>query len=299
VATLIVLGTAVGSLSAQTPAAKTPAEKSIEGTLTLGGKTYKLVSVAAYETKLFDDKAINVLACDKAIPTDKLKAALAKDGSDDSFMLWEPNIKVTFRTNGELMFMNAYAEGHSLSISGSGTGELAMKDGIARGKFAMTSDDKGKCEFTFNVAMTAAPVKKDDSKKSLQAGGQGDRPKGTSKIEKAEEEPTKPAKPKPTLSIYKLPLPKDAANVEYKTLVEQLKFTSPTSHTALAKSFSDQLAAAGWTKVDSDLIGKSVILHRKQGAAQLTIMIKPTETGSSVVIFTENVNWEKPTEAAK
>jgi hypothetical protein len=299
-ATSIILGTAVGFLSAQTPAAKAPAEKPIEGTLTLGGKTYKLASVAAYEAKLFDDTVINVLACDKAIPMDKLKTALTKDGTDDSFMLWEPNVKVTFKKNGEPMSMNSWAGGASLSVSGGGiSGELAVKDGIARGKFALASDDKGRCDFTFNVPMTSAPMKKDNAKKSLPAGGAAERPKDISKAEKAEEGQVKAAKPNPILSIYKLPLPKDAANVEYKTLVEQLKFTSPTSHTALAKSFSDQLAAAGWKKADDDLVSaKSAILHRKQGSAELTIMIKPADAGSSVIVFTDKVNWEKPAEAA-
>jgi len=257
--------------------------------------------VAVYETKLFDDMVINVLACDKAIPMDKLKAALAKDGTDDSFMLWEPNVKATFKANGEPMFMNSWAGGASLSVSGGGiSGDLVVKDGIARGKFALASDDKGKCDFTFNVPMTAPPAKRDDAKKSLQAGGAGERPKGTSKAEgKAEEEPVKPAKPKPTLSIYRLPLPKDAAKVEYKTLVEQLKFTSAASHTALAKSFSDQLAAAGWKKADDDLVAaKSAILHRKQGTAELTIIIKPADSGSTVTVFTENMNWDKPADAA-
>jgi len=297
-ATSIVLGIAIGSLIAQAPAAKAPADKPIDGTLTLGGKTYKLVSVAAYETKLFDDRVINVLACDKAIPMDKLKAALAKDGTDDSFILWEPNVRVTFKANGEPMSMNSWAGGASLSVSGGGiSGELTVKDGVARGKFALASDDKGKCDFTFNVPMMAAPAKKDDSKKSLQVGGPGERPKVTPKAEKAEEEPSKAAKPK--LSIYKLPLPKDAVNVEYKTLVEQLKFTSPTSHTALAKSFSDQLAAAGWKKADSDLVAtKSAILKRKQGSAELTIL-KPADSGSTVTVFTDNMNWDKPAEAAK
>jgi hypothetical protein len=286
---------------AQSPAGKAPEEKAIEGTLTLGGKTYKLVSVAAYEAKVFDETFVNVLACDKAIPMDKLKAALAKDGTDDSFMLWEPNVKITFKANGEPMSMNSWAGGHSLSISGSGSGELTIKDGVARGKFATTGEDsKGKCDFTFNVPMTVAPVKKDDAKKSLPAGGSGEQPKGMPRAEKAEAEPSKPSKPKPTLSIYKVPLPKDAANVGYKTLVEQLKFSSPTSHTALAKSFSDQLAAAGWKKADDDLVAaKSAILKRKQGAAELTIMIKPAEGGSSVIIFAENLNWEKPAETTR
>ena len=212
-------------------------------------------------------------------------------------MLWEPNVKVTFKKNGEPMSMNSWAGGASLSVSGGGiSGELAVKDGVAHGKFALASDDKGKCDFTFNVPMTAAPAaKKNDAKKTADVGGSSEQPKGSSAGQSAEEEPAKPAKPKPTLNIYKLPLPKDAANIEYKTLVEQLKFTSGASHTALAKSFSAQLAAAGWTKVDSDLVGKSAILKREQGAAELTIMIKPAETGSSIIVFAENMNWDKPT----
>jgi len=289
-----------GAPAAKAPdaAPKAPAERAIEGMLMLGGKTYKLTSVVAYEAKVFDETLVNVLACDKTIPVDKLKAALAKDGTDDSFMLWEPNVKVTFKANGEPMSMNSWADNHSLSVSGGGiSGELAVKDGVAHGKFALASDDKGKCEFAFNVPMTTVPTaKKDDSKKkTADAGGSGGRPQGSSAGQSAGEEPAKPAKPKPTLSVYKLPLPKDAANVEYKTLVEQLKFTSGTSHTVLAKWFSDQLAAAGWKKPDDDLVAaKSAILRRKQGAADLTIIIKPADSGSTVTVFAENMNWDKP-----
>ena len=46
-------GAATAKRSAEA-AGKAPAEKPIEGSLTLGGKTYKLVSVAAYETKFFE-----------------------------------------------------------------------------------------------------------------------------------------------------------------------------------------------------------------------------------------------------
>ncbi len=97
------------------------------------------------------------------------------------------------------------------------------------------------------------------------------------------------------LSVYSIPLPKDAANVEYKTLVEQFTFTSPTDHMTLAKSFGNQLAAVGWKKDEGELVSKaSAILKRKQGEAELTIFIKPTDKGSTVLIMSEGLNWEKP-----
>lgn len=273
------------------PSAKALANKPIEGSLTLGGKTYPLASVAIYETTVFDQPAINVLASNKAIPLDKLKAAIAKDGTDDSFMFWESNVKVTFNADGKPMFVNSWADNHSSSISGGSiTGELKIDNGIARGKFSSSSDDSNslKCEFTFN-----APVILKPAAKKIASSGEGDK-KSTAE---SSDEPR--AKARPTISIYKLPLPKDATNIEYKELVEQLKFASKASVSSLAKSFGDQLATAGWKKSDSDLVTpKSAILNRKQGQAELTIFIKPTDSGSTVLLMTEGLSWEKPSEAS-
>jgi hypothetical protein len=231
------------------------------------------------------------LASDKSIPLDKLKAAIAKDGNDDSFIFWEPNVKITFNADGKPMFVNSWADNHSSSISGGNmTGELKIDGGTARGKFSSSSDDSNslKCEFTFNAPVMLKPA----AKQTTSSTEANKKPTDTS-TDKAS------AKTPPTISIYKLPLPKDAANIEYKELVEQMKFASKASVPSLAKSFGDQLAAAGWKKSDDDLVTpKSAILTRKQGHAELTIFIKPTDTGSTVSLMTEGLSWEKPSEGA-
>lgn len=121
----------------------------------------------------------------------------------------------------------------------------------------------------------------------------------------ASEDADQPAKaePKaatgPLISARKLPFPKDAANVEFKTLVKHIQFSSPSPVDAVAKEFSANLKQQGWKDGVGGVMGRhNAILKREQGDAKLTIMIHPAATGSSVKIFTEGLDWTDVSDAA-
>ena len=96
----------------------------------------------------------------------------------------------------------------------------------------------------------------------------------------------------PLISARKLPLPGDAAGVEYKEVVEQIEFTSVRPVDAVAKEFSAKLKQQGWKDGPGNLMGKNnAILKREKGDARLTIMVQPAPKGCVVKIFTEGMDW--------
>ena len=108
-------------------------------------------------------------------------------------------------------------------------------------------------------------------------------------------ETTKPMPNAPTgprIAARKLPLPKDATDVQFKQLVEQIQFSSAQPVEAVAKEFSANLKQQGWKEGAGSLLGKkNAILKREQGDAKLTIMVQPAAAGSVVKIFTEGLDW--------
>jgi hypothetical protein len=107
-----------------------------------------------------------------------------------------------------------------------------------------------------------------------------------------EKSAAKPAKDQ--LNAKDLALTKDASDVEYKGLVEQLGFKSKTNVKNTCTELSANLKAQGWTKQGSDLITPaSAILKRKRGDAELTIFVKPEGSGSGVKMMTEGLAWKE------
>src|SRR5262249_15868176 len=102
---------------------------------------------------------------------------------------------------------------------------------------------------------------------------------------------------KPTenqLNAKDLALTKDASDVEYKGLVEQLGFESKANVKNACTELTANLKAQGWTKQGSDLITPaSAILKRKRGDAELTIFVKPAGGGSEVKMMTEGLTWDE------
>jgi hypothetical protein len=282
------------SLAAAEPAKKNPEPpqalatgKSCEGTLKLGGKTFKLEHVVVYRTKIFDDEGIAVLVSDTPIPVDKLKTALRDGkGSDDSFNLFQPHAKVTFNKEGKVQFSNSYGGNTSLSVSGpSLSGELNLDGGRARGNIRLEPGDekghKGSFDARFDVAMLVTPPLPETKP------ADEDSPKAKKANRKSKSAPAG------TVNVRDLPMPKDATHVEYKKLVEHIGFESASSVTTLAAFLSQKLEEQGWTKPDSDLVtAKSAILKRERGEANLTIFIKPSANGSKVTIMSEGLSWE-------
>jgi len=96
------------------------------------------------------------------------------------------------------------------------------------------------------------------------------------------------------LNAKDLALTKDASDIEYKALVEQLGFKSKANVKSACAELSANLKAQGWTKEGSDLITPaSAILKRKRGDAELTIFVKPDGGGSGVKMMTEGLAWDE------
>jgi hypothetical protein len=124
------------------------------GTLKVADQTYKLTHAVAYEAMSFDDKVINVLLSVDPIDKAKLKASLEKDGTDDKYFTFEPQVKVRFDKDGKASYTFAYADGTSINISGDRlTGEASVKDGKVTGqaKLALDPEDKGRFKSQFEI----------------------------------------------------------------------------------------------------------------------------------------------------
>ena len=88
-------------------------------------------------------------------------------------------------------------------------------------------------------------------------------------------------------------LTKDASEVEYKALVEQLSFKSKSNVKSVCAELASSLAAQGWTKESADMVQpQSSILRRKRGDASLTIFVKPANGGSEVKMMTDGLSWD-------
>jgi hypothetical protein len=103
------------------------------------------------------------------------------------------------------------------------------------------------------------------------------------------------AKPKTAgLNAKDLALTKDASDIDYKALVEQLGFKSNANVKSVCAELSANLKAQGWTKDGSDLVTPaSAILKRKRGDAALTIFVSPEGGGSKVKMMTEGLAWDE------
>jgi len=95
------------------------------------------------------------------------------------------------------------------------------------------------------------------------------------------------------LNAKELALTKDATNVEYKAVVEQLDFKSKSDVKKVCAELAANLKAQGWASDGPDMVNpKSSILKRKRGKATLTIFVKPENGGSGVKMLTEGLSWD-------
>jgi hypothetical protein len=97
----------------------------------------------------------------------------------------------------------------------------------------------------------------------------------------------------PGLKVKDLALTKDATDIEYKSLVEQMSFKSKLPVKSACVELTANLQGQGWAKDGSDLLNpKSSILKRKRGEASLTIFVKPENEGSEVKMMTKGLSWD-------
>ena len=110
------------------------------------------------------------------------------------------------------------------------------------------------------------------------------------------DEVTVPNESKPAAGGVKakeLTLTKDASDVQYNPVVEQLQFKSKSDVKSVCAELAANLKAQGWGNDGPDMVNpKSSILKRKRGEATLTIFVKPENGGSEVKMMTEGLSWE-------
>ncbi len=294
-AVVLVLGT--GAIAQEVPA-KTASVPGSQGTLSIGGKTYKLIHAVAYESKVFDDYLISVLTSNEPIAVDKLKAALKEGkGTDDKFTTFQPQVKLSFnKKSGEVSYCNSYADGHSFSASGGGLkGQVVVKDGRVTGNCSRVGEEGKTNETSFDVKfdleLIPAVIVADDPPKMKEKS----KSKGNSKSSKTDAGGDDSGLP----NAYDLPITKDATNIDRVKLVEQIKYKSPSDIKTVTAFLIQQFAAQGWSSDDNDLTGKSsTILARTKGQSELTIFVKPDGTGSTVTMMTKGLSWDEKKPAA-
>ena len=115
------------------------------------------------------------------------------------------------------------------------------------------------------------------------------------KASTSEPEKTEPTKPKVAgLKVKDLALTKDASDIEYTALVQQMSFKSMSPVKSVCAELAKNLKAQGWAGDGADLVNaKSSILTRKRGDATLTIFVKPDSDGSEIKIMTKGLSWNE------
>ena len=110
------------------------------------------------------------------------------------------------------------------------------------------------------------------------------------------EENSGPGEARPAVAGLKareLVLTKDAVEVQYNSVVEQLQFKSKSGVKSVCAELTAKLKAQGWVDDGPDLVNpNSSILKRKRGDATLTIFVKPDGGGSEVKMMTEGLSWD-------
>ena len=288
------------SASAQTPAKVAPPVKpAVSGKFVGNGKNAAIKFVSVEEHEPFSGKeAITLIFTEKDPATSK-----------------KPSFDAMFGKLGSALVLNVHHDGgifgcqvaHSAHQKQGFTslGEIKMVEfkiaggnvsgHVSTGKELDTFGEKWEVDLTF-----AAPL---PAKLRTTAAAPAANPAAPATAPKpVANEPVDSVK-RPLIAAQKLPLPKDATNVDFKATVKQIQFSSARPVEAVTKEFSANLKQQGWKESAGSLMGKSAILRREQGDAKLTIMIQPAAAGSVVKIFTEGLDWngvgDAPSSAAR
>ena len=286
------LNVALGVESTPKPAAKpaAPVKPLVSGSFNGNGKGAKLAYVSARPGEPFNDQPSIVLVFTE------------KDHSKEK----RPDIKAGFGDFGSALIISldedgsifgcqvahaAHAKRGFTSLGSIRTASLDLGEGRVEGQIktdgeVTTFDQTWEVDIKF-VAPFAAPEPKPVAADPPSSKKRRD----TSPTGKPGLKP-EPAKRATSLSVHDLALPKDASDIEYKKLVEQMVFNSPSAVQALAGDLSKKLAAQGWKEDGGDLVTpKSAILRRTRGDATLTIFVKPAAKGSQVTIMSTGLDW--------
>ena len=134
------------------------------GKLLIDDKPVKLGSVVAFEVKAFDEKRTAIFFTEKPINMAKLKASLAKDGTDDDLFEFQSQVKVVIDKDDRPSMMILWHDGASINSNSNLVGDVIIEDGRARGtiKLSKPSEFIGKTfsfEITFDAEVLLLPAK--------------------------------------------------------------------------------------------------------------------------------------------
>jgi hypothetical protein len=283
-----------GFAAAQTPAKLDPPVKpSVTGKFVGNGKNAAIKFVMVEEHEPFSGKeAITLIFSEKDPATakkpsfdamfGKLGSALILSAHQDDGGIFGCQVvhsahqKQGFSSVGMIKMLEFKIEGGN------------VRGHVSTGKELDAFGEKWDVDLTFAAPLPAKLRNAPAAPAKPGANEQGEPPK---------KEP-KPAASGPLIAARKLPLPKDATDVEFKAIVKQIQFSSARPVEAVAKEFSANLKQQGWKDGAGSLMGKqNAILKREQGDAELTIMIQPAAAGSVVKIFTEGLDWSGGSDA--
>jgi len=268
------------------------------------GKDAKLAYVSAHWREPFGDKpSIELVFTEKDHSKDKKPDFNAGFGKFGSALI------VSLHEDGDIfgceVVHSALQHKNFSSIGRIKTNDFKYADGQVKGE--LTTDGQSEIfgeTWGVNVKFVAplgeipkefqpAASKEEEKRTSTESGKKA----ATKDSDDDDDDDNDDASAKPMaagLNVKDLALTKDASDIDYKTLVEQLGFKSKANVKSACAELSANLKAQGWTKQGSDLITPaSAILKRKRGDAELTIFVKPEGGGSEVKMMTEGLAWDE------
>ena len=262
-----------------------PVKPTVSGKFIGDGKAAQIKFVSVEEEEPFSGKEAIAL-----IFTEKDPAASKKPSFDAMFGKLGSALILKVHRDGGIFGCQVAHSAHKKS-GFSSLGQIHMEEfeiaggnvtgHVSTGGTLDTFDQKWEVDLKF-----AAPL----PTKLRTAPAAAEKPAASEPRESTKKEPEAPVGPR--IAARKLPLPKDATDVEYKQLVEHIQFSSGRPVEAVANEFSSKLKQQGWKESPGSLMGKkNAILKREQGDAKLTIMVQPAATGSVVKVFTEGLDW--------
>ena len=277
----------------------------VKGEFKGNGKDAKLAYVSAHWREPFGDKPSIVL-----VITEKDHSKDKKPGFNAGFGKFGSALIVSLHEDGDIfgceVAHSALQHKNFSSIGTIKTNDFEYADGQVKGELSTDGQAEVFGE-TWGVNVKfVAPLGEIPKEFQPTASKQEEKPASTESTKKTattdaddddddDDNDDAAVQPKGAgLNVKDLALTKDALDVEYMALVEQLGFKSKANVKSACGELSANLKAQGWTKESSDLITPAAaILKRKRGDAELTIFVSSESGGSKVKMMTEGLAWDE------
>lgn len=273
-----------GTPAAGAPTFDPPVKPTVSGTFVGNGKNAKLGYVTAVYHEPFSDRESVTLVFTEKDPGKDTKPQIKA-----SFGHYGSALIISVNNTGGIFGCEVAHSAHEKSpfaaIGSTNMEEFDMSKGNVKGHITTngevdTFDQKWQIDLSFAAPLPAeyrVPRKQEISFRD----------------EEEDEEEENEEEIVATISVMDVPLPKNAADVNYSKLVKQVKFNSASSVSAVTKELSAALRAKGWAGNNDRAMGvTNAILKGTKENASVTIMVKPAGTGSTGVIFSENLKWD-------